>query len=79
MRTRFVEFQRVPGIGGDLPDAAPVEHLLRSTDGGNGVRPAGVEGEVGNDLADLVRCHAVVERPADMPQGNRVKECVTTG
>src|SRR6516162_4967181 len=43
-----------------------VEHVLGHLCGGHRRRPAGVKGEMGDDLAELFLAEAVVERPPEM-------------
>src|SRR5688500_13939985 len=54
-----IEFQWLPRLGRNRLDAALIEDLLCRVNGGNGVRPTGVEGEMGDDLADLAWGDAV--------------------
>src|SRR5215469_12953465 len=44
-----------------------VEHLLGHLCPGHRRRPAGIEGEMGDDLAEFVLGQAVIERPVQMP------------
>src|SRR5262249_60784269 len=46
----------------------PVEDAAGDRPGGHGGGPAGVEGEVGDDLADLLARDAVVQRAFEMPR-----------
>src|SRR5207244_13129317 len=47
-------------------DLAPGEDIFRHGDRRRGVRPAGIEREVRDDLGDLARLHAVVERQVEV-------------
>src|SRR5579883_2085948 len=49
-----------------MSDAALLEHRLRQVGGVDGGRPARVEGDVRDDLGDLLARKAVVEAAADM-------------
>jgi hypothetical protein len=48
------------------PGVAAVEDILRSGRCRHGVRPARVEGKMGDDLRDLGRLDAIVERPLEL-------------
>src|SRR5271167_1435423 len=48
------------------PRLALVEHVLRHQGRGHRRRPAGIEGEMGDDFAELFLGQAVVERPLQM-------------
>jgi hypothetical protein len=48
------------------PDVAAVEDILCRGRCRHGVRPAGVEGKMGDDLRNLGRLDAIVERPLEL-------------
>src|SRR3989304_2319780 len=60
--------RRAPPPGADLPSRlrAAVDPLLRQPSGVHACRPAGVEGDVRDQLRYLLARHAVIQRPGDV-------------
>jgi hypothetical protein len=66
----FIERQRVRRFRRKLigTDTALREDIFRDGNRGERIRPAGVEGKMGNDLRELARFYAMIERKIEIMQ-----------